>query len=225
MKHGKREVKTLFLIGMSLVFVATLQGQSVSVTDLARQTRSRKSGGSQTGRVYSNENVATSAPASTAPTPATAAPAPTTAAAGTPAPGAPAAGAARPAGQAPGAATAAAPGQPAAQPAAGAPPSQPPQKSEAELEKEYRDKFAKLRGDQALEEKKLDVMQRELNLMQNQFYTNPQDTLTQELSRGNINTRTQEMGAQREAVEKAKQAVAALEEELRVKSLPAGWAR
>ena len=216
MKHGKWELRTLFLIGMSLVFVASLHGQSVA--DLARQTRTRKSGVSQTGRVYSNENVATSAPVPAAPAAATPAP---------PAPGtpAPAAGAARPAGQAPGAAAPAAPGQAPAQPAAGAQPSQPQEKTEAEVEKEYRERFAKLREAQALEERRLDVLQRELNLMQNQFYTNPQDTLTQETTRGNINTRTQEIVAQRAAVDKAKQAVADLEEELRVKGLPTGWAR
>ena len=211
MKHGKRELRTLFLIGMSLVFAASLHGQSVA--DLARQTRGRKPGASQTGRVYSNENVATSAPAPATPAPAT------------PAPAAAAAGAARPAGQAPGAATPAAPGQAPAQPAAGAQPSPPQPKTEAELEKEYREKFAKLREELSLQERRLDVMQRELNLMQNQFYTNPQDTLTQETTRSNINTRTQEIGAQRAAVDKAKQAVADLEEELRVKGLPAGWAR
>ena len=211
MKHGKRELRTLLLIGMGLVFAATLHGQSVA--DLARQTRDRKPGVSQTGRVYTNENVATSAPAPAAPAPAT------------PAPPAPAAGAARPAGQAPGAAAPAAPGQAPAQPAAGAQPPQPQPKTEAELEKEYREKFAKLREELSLQERRLDVMQRELNLMQNQFYTNPQDTLTQELTRGNINTRMQEIEAQKANVEKAKQAVAALEDELRVKGLPAGWAR
>src|SRR3990167_8073079 len=199
MKHGKWELRTLFLIGMGLFFAAALYGQSV--VDMARQTRSRKSGASQTGRVFTNENVARSAPAPTTPAPTA------------------------PADQAPGAAPAAAPGQPPAQPAAGAPPSQPQQKSEAELEKEYRDKFAQLREALALEERKLDVMQRELNLMQNQFYTNPQDTLMQEATRSNINARMQEIEAQKANVEKAKQAVAALEEELRVKGLPAGWAR
>ena len=211
MKHGKWELRTLFLIGMGVFFAAALYGQSV--VDMARQTRSRKSGASQTGRVFTNENVARSAPAPTTPAPAT------------PAPAAPAAGAARPAGQAPGAAPAAPPGQPPAQPAAGAPASPPQQKSEAELEKEYRDKFAQLREALALEERKADVLQRELNLMQNQFYTNPQDTLMQETTRSNINARMQEIEAQKANVEKAKQAVAALEEELRVKGLPAGWAR
>ena len=219
MKQGKWELRTLFLIGISLVFVAALHGQSVA--DLARQTRGRKSGGSQTGRVYSNENVATSAPApatSAAATPAPPAP-------GAPAQPAPAAGAAGPAGQAPGTAAPAAPGQAPAQPAAGAPPSQPQPKTEAELEKEYREKFAKLREELSLQERRLDVMQRELNLMQNQFYTNPQDTLLQEATRSNINTRTQEIEGQKANVEKAKQAVADLEEELRVKGLPPGWAR
>ena len=47
----------------------------------------------------------------------------------------------------------------------------------------------------------------------------------QEATRSNINKRVQEIETQKGAVEKAKQAIAALEEELRVKGLPAGWAR
>ena len=61
--------------------------------------------------------------------------------------------------------------------------------------------------------------------MQTQYDSDPQRTLTQELTRSNINTRVTEIEQQKAAVDKAKQAVAALEEELRVKGLPPGWAR
>jgi hypothetical protein len=168
--------------------------------------------------VFTNENVARSAPT----------PAPAPAARTAPAP--PAAGAARPAGQAPAgqapaggaAGQAAAQGQQAGQPAAGA---QPAEKTPAELEKEYRAKFAELRENLSLEERKLDILQRELGLMQNQYYSDPAASLMQENTRSNINTRVTEIGTQKAAVDKAKQAVAALEEELRVKGLPPGWAR
>ena len=102
-------------------------------------------------------------------------------------------------------------------PAAAAAPSQ------ADLEKEYRDKFAKLKEDQTLEERKLDVMQRELNLMQQQYYSDPNVALREQNTRAEINTRTADLETQKAAVEKAKQAIADLEEELRQKGLPPGW--
>lgn len=207
MKYGNRGWR-VFLLGVTgLLFAASLYGQSVA--DLARQTRARKSGESQ--RVFTNDNVARSAPA----------PAPAPAAAG-------AAGTVRPAGQAPAgaagqpAAQGQAPGQPAA---GGAPPAQPAEKTPEELEKEYRAKFAELRENLSLEERKLDIMQRELNLMQTQYYSDPQATLMQENTRSNINARIAEIETQKGVVDKAKQAIAALEEELRVKGLPPGWAR
>ena len=125
------------------------------------------------------------------------------------------------------------PAEPATQPPAdqkdaakpGAVPGKADEKSQADLEKEYRDKFAKLRENQDLEVRKLDVMQRELNLMQQQYYSDPNVALQQQLSRDEINKRTADIETQKAAVDKAKQAVADLEEELRAKSLPAGWAR
>lgn len=86
-------------------------------------------------------------------------------------------------------------------------------------------KFAELKENLSLEERKLDILQRELNLMQNQYYSDPQVALMQETTRSNINTRIAEIETQKGVVEKAKQAIAALEDELRVKGLPAGWAR
>lgn len=95
----------------------------------------------------------------------------------------------------------------------------------AKLEKEYRDKFAKLRDALAYEQKKLDVMQRELNLMQTQFYSDPNVAMREQTFRGQINQRTQEIEQQKGNVDKAQKAIADLEEELRKKGLPAGWAR
>ena len=201
MEYRKQGLKTLLLLTIGVAFTTGLYGQGLA--DLARQTRRTS------GKVLTNDDVSTSAP-KPAPPPAAATPA--------------AAGAARPAGQAPaGAPAQAAAGQPAAAgQAAGAAPAE---KSQEELEKEYRMKFAELRENLSLEERKLDILQRELNLMQQQYYSDPAATLREEQSRSSINTRIAEIEKQKGVVEMAKQSVAALEEELRVKGLPAGWAR
>ena len=68
-------------------------------------------------------------------------------------------------------------------------------------------------------------MQRELNLMQQQYYPDPQIALQQQYSREDINKRNADIEVQKANVEKAKQAIADFEDELRQKSLPAGWAR
>ena len=95
----------------------------------------------------------------------------------------------------------------------------------AELEKEYRDKFAELKKNLDTETRRLDVLQRELNLAQQQSYSDPNVALREQYSRGEINKRMEDIETQKAAVETAKQAIADLETELRTKSLPPGWAR
>lgn len=99
------------------------------------------------------------------------------------------------------------------------------EKSKAELEKEYREKAAKLRESLTYEEKKLDVLQRELNLAQVQHYSSPDQALREQTTRSEINKRQAELEQQKQAVEAAKKAIVDLEDELRRKSLPQGWAR
>ncbi|MBI3934740.1 MAG: hypothetical protein HY316_08590 [Acidobacteria bacterium] len=126
------------------------------------------------------------------------------------------------------------PAPPAAQPAEGAlagetapaaAPAAPGEKSPEVIEKEYREKFAQLKQNQELEERRLDVMQRELNLAQQQHYSDPNVALREQYGREEINKRTADLEIQKAAVEKAKQAIADLENELRSKNLPPGWAR
>ena len=95
----------------------------------------------------------------------------------------------------------------------------------ARQEKEYREKFAKLREELSYEERKLDVMQRELNLMQMQYYSDPNVAMREQHERGEINQRMQDMEAQKASVEQKKAAITALEEELRRERLPVGWSR
>jgi hypothetical protein len=94
-----------------------------------------------------------------------------------------------------------------------------------ELEKQYREKAAKLQDDVNQEERRLDLLQRELNLTQQQYYSDPNIALREQNTRADINKRTEEIEKQRAVVDKAKQAITDLEDELRKKQLPAGWAR
>ena len=167
-----------------------------SLADFARAQRARKSGEAKEAKVYTNESIGAAQPSS-APAPATQ-PA-QQAAAGTES-------------------TAAAAKEAPAEPAGA-------EKDMAALEKEYREKAARLREELTYEERKLDVLQRELNLAQTQYYSDPNVAMREHNTREEINTRTQEIQDQQAAVDKARQAITDLEEELRRTSLPAGWAR
>jgi hypothetical protein len=245
--------RALLLLAMGVFFATGTYAQSLA--DLARQSRSRAAGQSTekvlTNEDVSTGPPTPAPPPAAAVTgaarPAGQAAAATGQAAGAGRPGQPATGQA--AGQPGQAATgqgpaasgqpataqpgqAAAGGQPAAGQAAGgaaaeqaAAGQEPAEKTQAELELEYRQKFAELRENLSLEERKLDILQREFNLMQQQYYSDPAATLMQEYTRENLTNRTKEIEQQRAAVEMAKQAIANLEEELRVKGLPPGWAR
>ena len=189
---------------------------SQSVADLARQERARKA---KAGKVYTNDEISPLPPPTSAPAPAAESEKPAVAQGEEKSEEKKTEGGAEGTAKAEGAAPA------AKTPAAAKEPAKPPEKSQAELEKEYRDRFAKLRDNLKTQEDKLDVMQREFNLMQTQFYSDPNVALREQRSRSQINERTQAIDQQKAAVEKAKQDIADLEEELRKKGLPAGWAR
>ncbi|MCX6614531.1 MAG: hypothetical protein NTZ98_00360 [Acidobacteria bacterium] len=95
----------------------------------------------------------------------------------------------------------------------------------AEAEKEYREKAAKLRDALATEERKLDVLQRESNLASIQYYSDPNRAMNEQYSRNELNTRQAEIDKQKATVEAARRAISNLEDELRKKNLPPGWAR
>lgn len=98
-------------------------------------------------------------------------------------------------------------------------------KPTAEVEKEYREKAAKLRDALATEERKLDVLQREFNLAGVQHYSDPNRAMNEQFSRNELNTRQAEIDKQKATVEAARRAFSSLEDELRKKNLPPGWAR
>ena len=96
-------------------------------------------------------------------------------------------------------------------------------KAAKEEEASWKAKFAELKKAQAEEERRLDLLQRELNMAQVQAYSDPNVALREQFQRTELKKRTEEIDTQKQAVAKAKQAVAYLQEELRKKGLPAGW--
>jgi len=97
------------------------------------------------------------------------------------------------------------------------------EKSSAENEQEWRGRFAKLRVTLDTESRRLDVMQRELNLAQIQSYADPNQALREQFTRGEVNKRTTEIEQQKQVVDAAKKAISDLEEEARLKGVPPAW--
>ena len=94
-----------------------------------------------------------------------------------------------------------------------------PKKDEAYWHKRFKEARAKI----ALAEKELDVMQRELNLNQVQYYSDPNQALKQQYSREDINEKTKKIDEKKAEVAQLQQALADLTDELRRAGGPPGW--
>jgi len=123
-------------------------------------------------------------------------------------PAAPSADAAAPAAAAPGA-----PGAPAAP------------KADAKGEDYWRGQFAAARKKLADDSKELDVLQREYNLKEQQFYQNPNVALREQYGRADLNKTRDDINTKKADVEKDQQAITTLEDDLRKAGGNPGWAR
>jgi chromosome segregation ATPase len=94
-------------------------------------------------------------------------------------------------------------------------------KSEAYWRKRFRTVRDKL--DNA--EKELDVLQRELNKDQVQYYSDPQKALMQQYDRKDINDKTAKVDAKKKEIEDLKKQLSDMEDELRKAGGDPGWAR
>ncbi|MCZ6490481.1 MAG: hypothetical protein O7A06_08120 [Acidobacteria bacterium] len=202
MKNGKKQVKTLhlsFLVSFLVIFLGLAFHGTLygqSLVEVARQQRARKAQQDKAVKVFTNDQI--SRPSSSSSRTATRA-----------------AEAQKPEGEE----------QMDAAGTTEAGTAESAREERARLEKEYREKFAQLREELSYEERKLDVMQRELNLMQVQYYSDPNVAMREQHERGEINQRMQDLEAQKAAVEQKKAAITAMEEELRREGLPVGWSR
>ena len=108
---------------------------------------------------------------------------------------------------------------------AAAAPNAAPSKSAADEEKGWRERFAKLRHKLEQDQQEYDVMQRELGVLDVQYYNNPVKAMQQELTRADINKKTTDLDAKKQQIEADKKAISDAEDDLRKAGGDPGWAR
>lgn len=100
----------------------------------------------------------------------------------------------------------------------------PSEKSPLKDEAYWREKFAGANKKLADDAHELDIMQREYNLKQEQFYTDPMASLKQDYSRSDLNDSKTKIDEKTAAVNQDKMDVSNLEDELRQSGGDPGWA-
>lgn len=92
-------------------------------------------------------------------------------------------------------------------------------------EKKWRKRFRDLRDKITQSEKELDVLQRELDNAQVQYYPDPQKALMEQNDRKEVNQKTAKIEAKKKEIEQLKQRFSDLEDELRKTGGDPGWSR
>jgi len=92
-------------------------------------------------------------------------------------------------------------------------------------EKKWRERFEKLRHKLEQDQADLDVMQRELGVLDLQYYNDPVKGMQQGLTRGDINEKTGKIAAKQKEIDADKQAISDAEDDLRQAGGDPGWAR
>jgi hypothetical protein len=92
-------------------------------------------------------------------------------------------------------------------------------------EKAWRKRFADLHKKLEQDQTDLDLMQRELGVLDVQYYNDPVKGMQQGYSRSDINEKTDKIEAKKKAIEADQQAIADAEDELQKAGGDPGWAR
>lgn len=92
-------------------------------------------------------------------------------------------------------------------------------------EASWRKSFAAARKTLADDSKELDVLQRELNLKQQQYYSNPNTALIQQNTRQDIDDSQKQIDTKKQDVAKDTQAISDLEDQLQQSGGDPGWSR
>jgi hypothetical protein len=172
------------------------------VADAARKARQQKKDAPKPKKVFTNEDVSTALPS--AATPSNTAPAPTTNS------------------STPADTKEEVSGQAAAGDKTASDKSAPaPKNDEATWRGRFRDERAKL----ADAERELDILQREAQKAQVQYYSDPQKAMAEQYNRKDVNEKDTKIAAKKEEIEKIKQHIADMEDELRRAGGEIGWAR
>ncbi len=103
-------------------------------------------------------------------------------------------------------------------------------KKMAELETRWRQRFADAHKKLDADEQELDIMQQQLGLKEKQYYSDPNTAMREQYQYpsgrgGEINDLRKKIDDKKQDIEKDKQAISDLEDELRKDGLPPGWAR
>jgi parvulin-like peptidyl-prolyl isomerase len=92
-------------------------------------------------------------------------------------------------------------------------------------EKYYRKQMATLQDQLDTDKRELDVLQQKLGQNNMQYYPNPQDSLTQQYTRSDINKLTAEIDAKKKQVDSDQKAIDDLREQLRQEGGDPSWLR
>jgi hypothetical protein len=92
-------------------------------------------------------------------------------------------------------------------------------------EKAWRQRFAKLRKKQEQDKQDLDVMQRELGVLDVQYYNDPVKGMQQGLTRSDINDKSAKIDEKKKEIDADQQAIDGAEDELRRAGGDPGWSR
>jgi hypothetical protein len=94
-----------------------------------------------------------------------------------------------------------------------------------DAETTWRKRFADQRAKIAAAEKELDILQREFEKAQVQYYDDPQKALREQNTRKEINDKNAKIEQKKQEIANLKQQISDLEDELRKSGGDAGWAR
>ncbi len=98
-------------------------------------------------------------------------------------------------------------------------------KDDVKGEAYWRKRFAEARDKVKNAAKELDILQREFNLMQQQYYSDPNKALREQYDRKGLNEQETKIDAKKQELAKLRQAVSDLEDDLRRAGGDPGWAR
>ncbi len=99
------------------------------------------------------------------------------------------------------------------------------EKEEAKDEANWRGRFGKIRTKRNQAQKELDILQRELSILEVQYYNDPNKALREQLTRTDINDRLKKIQDKKSEIQKLNQQLSDLEDDLRRAGGNPGWAR
>lgn len=99
------------------------------------------------------------------------------------------------------------------------------EKDSAKEEAMWRKRFAEIRTKIAQAEKEIDILQRELNLKQQQYYSDPNKALREQYNRKDINDTRKKIDDKKVELQQLRQQLTDLEDELRRAGGPPAWSR